>query len=62
MEHKPLNYKGCFDRRININNTNSIAFLSGRPSRIENINNDDISDLKIALNTTDSVENFITSI
>ena len=36
-----------------------IPFLGGRPKRTATISNDDIMDLAIMLNTTDSVETFI---
>jgi hypothetical protein len=36
-----------------------IPFLGGRPDRAKVINNDDIVDLSIMLNTTDSVETFL---
>jgi hypothetical protein len=36
-----------------------IPFLGGRPKRIGIINNDDILNLEIALNTTNSVDTFI---
>lgn len=36
-----------------------IPFLGGRPERLTVIRTDDIVDLKINLNTTDSVEEFI---
>jgi hypothetical protein len=36
-----------------------ISFLGGRPKRTIIINNDDIMNLAIMLNTTDSVETFI---
>ena len=36
-----------------------IPFLGGRPKRSTTISNDDIMDLAIILNTTDSVETFI---
>ena len=36
-----------------------IPFLGGRPERLTVIRTDDIVDLKINLNTTDSVEEFV---
>lgn len=39
-----------------------IPFLEGRPSREEAIKKDDLLDLKILLNQTHSIEEFISSI
>lgn len=39
-----------------------IPFLGGRPGRTTVINNDDIVNLMIALNTTNSVDAFLTNL
>jgi hypothetical protein len=55
--------KNVIDRRqIHLEKVMSpdyIPFLGGRPKRITIINNDDIINLAIMLNTTDSLESFI---
>lgn len=41
---------------------NFIPFLKGRPERITVISLDDICNLRIALNTSDSIEEFLTKV
>jgi hypothetical protein len=55
MENKKTHLK----KRISIEER--IPFLEGRPERECVISHDDIIDLAILLNTTDSVEDFITA-
>lgn len=55
--------KKIIDRRIikleEINKKDYIPFLGGRPKRNNIITKDEILDLKILLNTTKSVEEFL---
>jgi len=52
-----------FDRRVvkleKIMNPNYIPYLGGRPNRVTVISNEDVSNLRIALNTTVSMEDFL---
>jgi hypothetical protein len=55
--------KNVIDRRSvkleNIMSKDYIGFLGGRPERNTVIGKDDIANLKIALNTTESFEEFL---
>ncbi len=59
MEHR----KNVHDKRNvkleNILRDDYIPFKGGRPNRTKIIGNDDITNLKIALNTSKSIEEFI---
>ncbi|MFC1585246.1 hypothetical protein ACFL5V_06850 [Fibrobacterota bacterium] len=45
-----------------LNTCSSIPFLRGRPDRLADISGDDITDLKIILNTTGTVREFLSQI
>jgi hypothetical protein len=52
-------------RRVSLNEVMAkdyIPFLSGRPKREMTINANDVMNLKIALNTTGSIEEFISQV
>jgi len=63
---KNLEKKKVVDRRSikleNVLKPDYIPFLSGRPNREAVIGKDDMMNLAIVLNTTDTVEDFIKSI
>jgi hypothetical protein len=63
---KNLEKKKVIDRRSvkleNVMKPDYIPFLSGRPNRETIIGKDDLMNMAIALNTTDSVEEFVKNI
>jgi hypothetical protein len=63
---KNLEKNNVIDKRSikleNVMRPDYIPFLSGRPDRDSTIEKDDLMDLEIVLNTTETVEDFLKNI